>query len=770
MLGIELFFWDLIAKLGQYWRAVRKYLSAALEPLKERDGPSVSPKTLNLLIGGGAAILIMSLFYSPLGLFRGNPFQPNNYEVYFTRIGTLLLAALGGLAVGTFFSPLLKRFRVIIWTAFGAGVVYYGIVGPYPMADTLDYGLGGLAFLIALGIGLQFGKSPFASLPAVRRRPTSFGSAQWATYTYLADKGMFGDEGFILGEFDVGEKHTAPPIRYNGARHLLTVSPTRSGKGVSSIIPNLLTYKGSALIIDPKGENALITALRRGKGDRTKGIAGLGQNVIVLDPWDIAASKLGLPQSSFNPLDWIREGDPDAAENAFILADALVISENEKSENRFWDEEAKALLTGVILYVAIAPEEAQHRHLGRVRDIIILDEFRLKKKLTEMYKHPHPVIKSMASRTALKEDKLLGSVLAGAQAHTHFLDSPRIRASLSRSDFQFEELKSKQTSIYLILPADRLSTFGRWLRLLIQQAITVNARNIEVKPERPILFLLDEMPTLGKLPALEQAYGLMAGFGMQLWGIAQDLSQLAKVYGEFGWQTFISNSGVIQYFGSRDEKTAEYFSTLCGVTTIEVHNFSWAVGKAVSLASSFSSSFGGGGGSSSSSSSTTDSDSWTRTTGTNESQRKLAYPDELMVMKENRQVIFVENLDPIPAKKIVWYEDGELKKHGVNLYEPTIKLAPATPSQIKKEQVPPEVKKEPARTEPKPSPVSKQKKPEPIIQPAATASQGATLGTWGNFGNAGVTVSASISSTPLSEQSKKDEDTPPWGDVDILGQ
>lgn len=732
-MGIKLFVRGLIAKLKPYQAAGQKFLGDVLQKLKKQDWPDISPAALNLLIGAGAAILIMSLFYSPLGLFQGNPYQPNSFQIYGTRIATLLLAALGGLAIGAFFSPLLKRFRVVIWTAFGAGLVYYGIVGPYPTADTLDYGLGIVAFLVTLSIGLCLGMNPLAA-PAPRKRPTSFGSAKWATYAYLADKEMFGDEGFILGEFDVGEKYTVPPIRYNGARHLLTVSPTRSGKGVSSIIPNLLTYKGSALIIDPKGENALITALRRGKGDHSKGIAGLGQNVILLDPWDIAASKIGLPQSSFNPLDWIREGDPDAAENAFILADALVISENEKSENRFWDEEAKALLTGVILYVAIAPEEAQNRHLGRVRDIIILDEFRLKKKLAEMYKHPHPVIKSMASRTALKEDKLLGSVLAGAQAHTHFLDSPRIRTSLSRSDFQFEDLKSKQTSIYLILPADRLSTFGRWLRLLIQQAITVNARNIEVKPERPILFLLDEMPTLGKLPALEQAYGLMAGFGMQLWGIAQDLSQLAKVYGEFGWQTFISNSGVIQYFGSRDEKTAEYFSTLCGVTTIEVHNFSWAVGKALGYASSFSSSFGGGSGSSSSSSSTNNSDSWTRTTGVNESQRKLAYPDELMVMKENRQVIFVENLDPIPAKKIVWYADDELREYGVNLYEPTAAFVPA---------VSPLVRKEPAPAVPKSSSSSEQKRPEP--------------------------VSATPTTAPKTEPPKKDDDTPPWGDIEILG-
>ena len=223
-------------------------------------------------------------------------------------------------------------------------------------------------------------------------------------------------------------------------------------------------------------------------------------------------------------------------------------------------------------------------------------------------------------------------------------------------------------TVYLILPADRLQTFNRWLRLLIQQAITVNARNVADKPEKPILFMLDEMPTLGRLPSIEQAYGLMAGFGMQLWGIVQDLSQLSRVYGETAWQTFISNSGVIQYFGSRDKMTAEYFSTLCGVTTVEVHNFSWAVGQAFSVAKSFATS----GNSSSSSTAHTSTDSFTRTQGFSDQQRKLAYPDELMVLKGEEQIIFVENLDPIPAEKVLWYDDDRLKRLGVNLHDPAI--------------------------------------------------------------------------------------------------
>ena len=209
-------------------------------------------------------------------------------------------------------------------------------------------------------------------------------------------------------------------------------------------------------------------------------------------------------------------------------------------------------------------------------------------------------------------------------------------------------------TVYLVLPADRIDAFGRWLRLLIQQAITVNARNIETKPEKPILFILDEMAALNRLTMVEQAYSLMAGFGMQLWGIVQDLSQLEKIYGK-GWETFIGNSGVLQYFGSRDHKTAEYFSKLCGVTTIVKFSITNAIARA------FSSSTGQGGGNSSSS--TTHSDSTTLDIA----QRSLAYPDELMVLRENKQLVLIENFNPIPGKKVTWYDDADLKTLGKNL-------------------------------------------------------------------------------------------------------
>ncbi len=151
------------------------------------------------------------------------------------------------------------------------------------------------------------------------------------------------------------------------------------------------------------------------------------------------------------------------------------------------------------------------------------------------------------------------------------------------------------------------------------------------------------MPALGRLSMVEEAYGLMRGFGIQLWGIVQDAGQLKRIYGD-SWEGFVANSGAVQYFGSRDRMTAEYFSALCGVTTV------WNLSSAISRAFS-------GSGNSSTASQTTAA-----------AQRKLAYPDELMRMHAGRQLVLIENHHPISGQKLRWFDDAELKLLGRNLH------------------------------------------------------------------------------------------------------
>ena len=546
----------------------------------------------------------------------------------FIRIVSIAITFGIGFAIGWLFSDKGRTFRRYVGLAILALIALNILTSNSMVSHSLSSLVTFCAFFV--GIGLGFG-SMFKGLIG---KPTTFGSAEWADMGHIKNNDLIGTNGFRLGIFTT--KRESAALNYARDRHLLTVAPTRSGKGTTAIIPNLLTYEGSVLVIDPKGENALITARRR---------KDMGQQVFIVDPWGIA-NDTNFKTARFNPLDWLVKGDVDITENAMLLADALIVKEG--NGDQFWVEEAKALLQGFILYVATEESEEGQRHLGRVRDLLLLDGEDMPELFQRMANSAHHIVASTGARCLQKEEKLLTNVVASAQAQTHFLDSARIRESLSTSDFKFEDLKTSKVSIFLVLPSDRLHAFSRWLRLLIQQAITVNARNIELKPEKPILFLLDEMPALGRLAMVEQAYGLMAGFGIQLWGIVQDLSQLKKIYGD-GWETFIGNSGVIQYFGSRDRITAEYFSALCGVST--VWNLSYAFGRVFGFSSQ---------GSSSSSS---------QTTTTSSVQRKLAYPDELMRLPHNKQLILVENLNPISAHKQPWFNDPELKNLGNNLHK-----------------------------------------------------------------------------------------------------
>lgn len=578
-------------------------------------------------------------------------YSGNSFIEIINQYQDIIISIVLGAFSGAFFSEKLRNIRkhLFILSALIIAFVLFSI-----NQLIRDFLIFTIAFIFLYSI---LSRAKPENSHKTKKKSTIFGSAEWATLEHLQAHNLIGhslfeNKGLFLGDFK--DEDSPFTLSYSGDRHLLTVAPTRSGKGVSSIIPNLLSYKGSALVIDPKGENARITAARRGTGDSTRNIPGLGQTVHVVDPWGIT----GLPVSCFNPLDWLSPDDEDVNENAMMLADSIVTPHGGNSDP-FWDEEAKALLMGLILYVALDPNENGQRNLGRVRDIIVSNNKILETILMQMAENTNRIIHSTASRTISKDPKLRSNVLASLQAHTHFLDSPRIRANLSKSNFKFEDLKTAKITIYLVLPADRLETFGRWLRLLVQQALTVNARNIDKKPDEPILFLLDEMAALGRLTMVEQAYGLMAGFGMQLWGIVQDISQLERIYGK-GWETFIGNSGVLQYFGSRDQKTAEYFSKLCGVTTVEKFSFSSAIARGLSYARSFVP-FGHN------TSTNTENESTTDTMSSDLVQRHLAYPDELMVMREGKQILIVENINPIQGKKTQWFNDARFRQYGRSL-------------------------------------------------------------------------------------------------------
>lgn len=434
------------------------------------------------------------------------------------------------------------------------------------------------------------------------------GSARFATARETKPLAS-ADSGLLIGR----DMKTRKLLRYPGPAHLLTIAPTRTGKGVGTIIPNLIDYPGPVVCIDPKGENAIVTARER---------ARFGP-VHVLDPFGIT----GLPSAAFNPLDRIDSAGLDLADDAMTLADALVYDAPGEAGEAHWNDEAKALIAGLILHI-VASEPPASRTLATLRDHLTLAPQAFAALLADMQAQGGLVARA-ANRHLGKSDKEASGVLSAAQRHTHFLDSPRMGQVLGRSDFAFADMKASPATIYLVLPPDRIAAYARWLRLMIAQALTDLSRG-GAAPARPVLFLLDEFAALGRLDPVERAMGLMAGYGVQLWPIVQDIHQLRALYKDRAG-TFFSNAGVLQVFGVNDYDSARLVSDLLGQETVVFETMSRAI-DAEESGISF---------------------------GVQHVGRPLLTPDEVRTLRPDLQLLFLAGQRPIVAAKLAYHADRE---------------------------------------------------------------------------------------------------------------
>ena len=343
------------------------------------------------------------------------------------------------------------------------------------------------------------------------------------------------------------------------AKHFFSIASTRSGKGTTLIIPNLLLYNGSAIVIDPKGENAWITAERRRK---------MGQKTFILDPWGEVNRRYGSVAedeetiSCFNPLSILDPHSDEYSDDLAYLADALIIN---SGKDPYWEDSAKELVSGLISY--IVETQGKQASLPMLKVLLSKPHSQIAALALEAQELG---VSSLAARKLGRftvESKSMSDVIQSALTQTAILDSTSLQRNLSTTDFSFDELVNGYATIFLVLPTDKLMTYGRWLRLLINIAIRTISRHPR-KLKRPVLFVLDEFGTIGRLNAVVQAYGLMAGLNMCMWAFVQDLPQLKKDYPD-EWQTFIGNSECVTFFNVNDQFTCEYVSKMLGTQTVE---------------------------------------------------------------------------------------------------------------------------------------------------------------------------------------------------------
>lgn len=384
--------------------------------------------------------------------------------------------------------------------------------------------------------------------------------AQWYAPEVIAGatKGHYAPHKVFLGA--VGDVF----IGVDDDRHMLTVAGSRAGKGRSCIIPNLLHYTGSVLVIDPKGENANKTAMRRHE---------LGQDVFVLDPFQRCEAQCKAFQASFNPMRLLQADSPTLIDDAALIADALVIP---SGGDAHWDDSAKSVIEGILLHVATAPQYSGRRDLISVYDALMTGEVfetlgemdGLEAAMMSNYEADGAVMSAAISLFS-KTDKERDSVISVARKHLTFLRSKQMQSVLRGSDFDLTDLQKYDTTVYLCLPAGRLSANRRWLRLFMNLALEAFEREVKRPGQPPILMIMDEFPILGHMQQIEDAAGQVAGFGVKLWPIIQDLSQLKALYKD-RWETFLGNSGVVQCFGNNEQTTTEWISNRLGKTSFEV--------------------------------------------------------------------------------------------------------------------------------------------------------------------------------------------------------
>lgn len=339
------------------------------------------------------------------------------------------------------------------------------------------------------------------------------------------------------------------PFFLKNEKHVLIMASTRSGKGVSLIIPHLLRYPGSAFILDPKGENAVATGRQRGK---------LNDKVLYLDPFGIS----GKPKARFNPLSRFTPDNMEAESKA--LAAALVMGERGVRDH--WTGSAQQLLAAVILHVVTSPSiPPKEKDLGTVRKLLLKNINKILGMMMES-EAADGLLSRLASSFLQTPEKEFGSILSTAQRETEILDNPFIVASLAASgpgeEVDFSLWHKGTMSVFLCLSAPKFPVFNRWLRLVLTSALDEMTDSLN-PPSLPVCFMLDELATLGHLQTVENAVGLSAGYGIQLVAVFQDVAQMRDLY-KGRWASFVGNAGVRAVFSLDDYETAHYWSQFMG--------------------------------------------------------------------------------------------------------------------------------------------------------------------------------------------------------------
>ena len=449
-----------------------------------------------------------------------------------------------------------------------------------------------------------------------RGSTTAHGTARWASTQNCRAAGMLSGNGLVLGRARDGRL-----VRLPSYTHLSVFAPTGAGKGVSLIIPWLLTYRrGSVVVLDPKGENAMLTATRR---------QAMGQKVVIIDPFQIVTPT----PSTFNPLDLIERG-PECVDDARSMAEAMVVRTGEEKDPH-WNDQAANTISGLLAYILseMRPEE---RNLSTLREMIA-DAVVCANTVTAL-RDKGGVFARLAGVIAQLEDKEKAGVFSTVHRHTSFLDSEAIMTSVSESSFDARELLKGNMTIYVVLPPHQMEAQARWLRLVVASLMGMIGRR-GMQGGKECLFILDEAGQLGHMGAIDQGLTLLRYQGLRMAFFFQSQGQLKETFK--GKEAVLLDNTESIYFGVNSLETAERVSKMLGDATITV--------ESANEGESSSRQQGHHGGMNT-----------TRNSGRNWAvqARALLKPDEVLNMSGNFLIAFLRGIHPILCRRVIWYRDA----------------------------------------------------------------------------------------------------------------
>lgn len=415
--------------------------------------------------------------------------------------------------------------------------------------------------------------------------PPVHGSARWANRDDVEamiepDAPTLGTRDIWLGNLVENDRDTALPLvaRYPG--HILTVAGTGQGKSATQIVANLLTYGGSTIVLDPKGELYDLTAATRRQYGPVHRLA----------PY---AAEGGLPTDHYNPLDELNH-PRELGARARRLAEMLIVRQGERgaASAAFWENQAVNLLTALIMSVVEMSTRLKRPADGTLAEVLRLASLPIlgtqpRRPTIREYIEDQLLLMAQASKIPFVQQqglaflgldtKMLGGFLAEINANlAFFAGHPGFAEVTGRSDFKFSDLAQTPTTIYVTIPFKEMSTSFRFLRVMVGMAFAALEEQREAS-EASVLFVLDEFAALRDMEFMKDAVAQMRSSGAWLWFLVQDLTQLQVHYGEAS-NVFLSQTDHQVYFGATlDMPTKRHLSTALGVGTFAYRdpNISW---------------------------------------------------------------------------------------------------------------------------------------------------------------------------------------------------